>query len=173
MNDIDQQWAWSQVEAMADGSLPREDRRRMRAAMASDRRLHDAVERAIGLRRGLHDLGRAQVPLALRRRLLEIPSRERGRLPKQRAALWLPAAGAAAVVAVAAAVIVATRPEPVPRDQQVAALRELQTAMFYLNRSTAVAREEVTQAVQNGLREALEASRDALRDTEPQGENGD
>ncbi|HEX5421524.1 MAG TPA: hypothetical protein VFY39_16145, partial [Gammaproteobacteria bacterium] len=44
--DLDSSWAWSQAEAMADGSLGGRERRRMRRHMQADPELRQAVNAA-------------------------------------------------------------------------------------------------------------------------------
>ena len=98
------------------------------------------------------------IPPGLRSRLLAIP----GRSPRARS-FTLPAFASAAAVAVVA-VALWPRPEPpAPVDPRaIAAARELETAMRYLQRSARVTQGHVTSAVGTGLRDALAVSREAL-----------
>lgn len=161
-NDIDTQWAWSQIEAMADGSLAAKDRQRMRGAMAADPHLADAVERARELRRALRGLGGSPVPASLRERLLRIAADAGGRgepnrrPPAYSMPLWSWGSAASAAMAIAAVLILATRPQAPAVDERAAALREFQVAMAYLQHSYAVAGEQVRRATERRLREALD-----------------
>ena len=135
----------------------------MRAAMALDPQLRDAVEQAERLRHELRGLATAPVPGSLHRRLRAIPD---GRRPgnARRLPSWAPAfaAGTAVAVVAALAALLLRQPEGLPQDEQVAALREFETSMVYLQRSATIARDEVTTAVGEGLREALRTSREAI-----------
>src|SRR5690606_20267355 len=86
VTEIDVRWAWSRVEAAADGSLSRADMRRMRRAIEGDPGLEAAVERAMRLRAALRTLGREPVPASLTGRLLEI--RRPGRDRASRGSVW-------------------------------------------------------------------------------------
>lgn len=153
MTELDTRWAWTQVEAMAEGSLSRQDERRMRAALGQDRELRAAVERARGLRRELRRLGRAPVPRSLYGRLLGIAGpRAAGRRPT--IAVWSWTSAAAAASAVAAALVLMTQPEPAD-DPRTAALRDFELAMAYLHKSYEIAGEQVKRAMERELREAL------------------
>ena len=169
MTDIEKHWALSRVEAMADRSLTAKERRRMRAAMALDPQLRAAVEQAERLRHELRGLADVGVPRSLHGRLLAIAVDPRlhalRRVPR-----WAPAfaAGAGAMVVAALATMVLQRPEPPPPDEQLAALREFEASMVYLQRSAEIARNEVTAAVGDGLRDALRTSREKMRDGEPE-----
>jgi hypothetical protein len=90
-------------------------------------------------------------------RLLAIPGRSAWPM------FALPAAAAAAIAIVAIASTF--RPEsPPPLDaQQVAAIQELETAMRYLQKSAVITENEVTTALGSGLRDAVAASRAAVR----------
>lgn len=164
MNDLDNHWAWSQVEAMADRSLDAASARRMRAAMAKDAELREAVERAGALRHELARLRHVPVPSGQRRRLLNIARGARAsRGPALRRAA--PIAFAMAVAAAAAAIGLSAllqRPSPPAPTPQAQALADFETAMAYLQRSAAIAGDEVTTAVGGGLRDALAVSRDAV-----------
>ena len=154
--DLSEEWAWSQLEAWADGSLAGESRARMAAALAAHPALRAAADRAVAVRRALRASPRPALPAGLRLRLLAIP----GRSGWPTFALPVAAAAAVAVVAIA----IALRPEtPAPLDaQQVAAIQELETAMRYLQKSAVVTENEVTTALGSGLRDAVAASRAAI-----------
>ena len=51
--DLSEEWARTQLEAWADGSLTGESRARMAAAIAADPRLAAAAERAVAVHRAL------------------------------------------------------------------------------------------------------------------------
>ena len=163
--DLNDEWARSQVEAWADGSLTGESRDRMAAALAADGKLRAAVERAAAVRRALRRATPEPLPAGLRRRLLAIPSES------LRPSFVLPVAAGAAV-AIAAAVIW-LRPAPpqvVVEDQRVVAVQEFEVAMRYLQKSARITQGEVSTAVGASVRDALAASREALaRETEKTG----
>jgi hypothetical protein len=104
------------------------------------------------LRRELRRLGQAPVPAGLLRRLLAIPS---GREPAWR---WLLAPAVPAAVAAIAIVLVARQPLP-EEDPGVAALQDFRVAMSYVRRGATVTNEEISNALQTGLREAYGISR--------------
>jgi hypothetical protein len=175
VNELDDQWAWSQVEAMADGTLPHADAKRMRVAMGADAGLREAVERAAALRERLRRLDRNRVPSSLLRRLLAIPRNSR-RVGSRRltglgaaAALGVAAASAAAVVIFLDPMHTGPR---VPVGEQAEAAADFAVAMTYLQRSATLARTETAAAVGTGLRDAFAVSRDAMRGEQPQ-PNGD
>ena len=153
MTDLDTRWAWSKVEAMADGSLSGEKARRMRAALARDPELREAVERAHALSRALRRLGKASVPRSLYARLLSIPALPNGsRRAKTEVWSWTSAAAAASVVV--AMLVLLTRPDPAD-DPRVAALRDFELAMAYLHKSYEIAGEHVKRTLERELKEAL------------------
>jgi hypothetical protein len=154
--DLNEEWARTQLEAWADGSLTRENGERMAAALAADPELRAAAERAAAVHRALRQLPQAPLPRGLRRRLLAIPGRSAW------PAFALPAAAAVAVAVVAAALWL--RPEtPPPIDaERVAAMQDFETAMRYLQRSARITENEVTSALGAGLRDAVATSREAL-----------
>jgi anti-sigma factor RsiW len=157
--DLSEEWAWSQLEAWADESLTGENRARMAVALAANPRLKAAADRAVAVRRALRASSALQpaMPAGLRLQLLAIPGRS----------AWptfaLPAA--AAVVIAIVAIAVTLRPAaPPPLDaQQVAAIQELETALRYLQKSAVITENEVTTALGSGLRDAVDASRAAVR----------
>jgi len=158
---------------MADGTLTRDERRRLRNAMAADPQLRRAVDDAVALRRELGHLARVPVPHALSRRLLGIanglPHGPAQRVPS---VAWSVGLAAAAAVAVAGVAFMLLRPAPEPQRKPVAArsddrdeaVQQFEIAMAYLRRSATIASTEVTTAVGGGLRDALSASREKSRD---------
>jgi anti-sigma factor RsiW len=155
--DLNDEWARTQLEAWADGSLTGESRQRMAAALAADPKLRAAAERAVAVHRALRASAPEPVPAGLRRRLLAIPG---GSGSTWRAfALPLAAGVAAAFVAV-----VWLQPDPPPQlDPRVAAVaQDLETAMRYLQKSARFTENEVTNAVGSGLRDAVDATRAAV-----------
>lgn len=176
MSDLDNQWAWSQVEAMADGALPAADAKRMQAALRADARLREAVERATAVRSGLRRLGRSPVPVppSLWRRLLQIPRASRRAEPMRPAGIVAVGLGLAAASIVAVTIFLgpARTPPPAPPDERTAALADFAVAMTYLQRSATRADAEMTAAVRSGLQGALAVSRKAMRE-QPEPSNGD
>ena len=166
--DLSEEWAWTQLEAWADGSLTGESRVRMDAAMAADPRLRAAAERAVAVHRAMCAAPAVQMPRGLRRRLLAIPSHA----PRARRSYFVPALASAAAAAANVAVALWLRPEPPPPiDPRVAAAaQDLETAMRYLQKSAVITQGHVTSAVGTGLRDAIAASRDAVaRETDKTG----
>ena len=167
--DLSEEWAWTQLEGWADGSLTGESRARMDAAIAADPRLRAAAERAIAVHRALQLAPEVRMPGGLRRRLLAIPRRA----PRARRSYFIPAlASAAAVVAVLGGVLWLTpKPAQPPVDPRVAAAaQDLETAMRYLQKSAVITQGHVESAVGTGLRDAYVVSRDALaRETKETG----
>ncbi|HEX6998046.1 MAG TPA: hypothetical protein VF322_07865 [Gammaproteobacteria bacterium] len=168
MTDIDVQWASSRIEAMADGSLPADERRRMRAAMARDPSLRAAVERAQALNAELRRLGRVPVPGSLPGRLLAL-AQARGR-PRR---VWAWVAGAVAAAAVAASALVLLDAQRAREREAAAARQQVEVALAYLGKASEIAAEEVGRAVRTSVRAAAEASSKAIRDDEPREGNGD
>jgi hypothetical protein len=170
MSNMDRhdEWAWERIEAMADETLTRHERRRMLEAMRADERLGAAVTRARMVRDGLRELGRAPVPAGLSARLMSVSSRG-----AQWTTHWswiaLPIAAVAVAVAMVALIM---RPAPSPEDPRVAAVRDFTVAMAYLQKSAAYTGEEVTDAVSAGLLEALVVGGNSLFEEESDDENG-
>jgi anti-sigma factor RsiW len=155
--DLSEEWAKTQLEAWADGSLTRENRARMAAALAANPRLRAAAERAVAVHRALRSLPQEPLPAGLRRRLLAIPGGSRN--------VWRPFALplAAAAAAALVAVVWLTPEAPPPVDPRVAAAaQDLETAMRYLQRSARITENEVTSVLGAGLRDAVETTSAAL-----------
>jgi hypothetical protein len=167
--DLSEEWAFSQLEAWADGSLTGEARARLDAAIAADPLLAAAAERAVAVRRALRGSPRLPMPRGLRGRLLAIP---RGSPRAQSFALPAFASAAAALAVVAG--VLWLEPEPPPPvtidPRVVEAAEDLETAMRYLQRGAQITQAHVTSAVGTGLRDAFVASRNAL--AEETDENG-
>jgi anti-sigma factor RsiW len=157
--DLNREWAQSQIEAWADGSLAGESLERMNAALEGDARLRAAAERAAAVRRALRASSPERMPGGLRRRLLAIP----GRQPRSTNWwAWSAAATAAAIVAVA---LVLWPVAPPPIDQRAAAIQDFELAMRYLRDSATVTQIDVTTALGSGLQDALIKSRESLERT--------
>jgi hypothetical protein len=166
MTDLNDEWARTQLEAWADGSLEGESRARMAAAIAADPQLKAAAERAVAVQRALRALPQQRMPAGLRRRLLAIPAGSARNRPSFPWPAMISAAAAVAVVGVA----VWLRPEPpVPPDERAAAIQELEVAMRYLQKSARITQGQVTSAVGGGLRDAFAATRQALDQDETGG----
>ena len=153
--DLNGEWARSQIEAWADGSLTEANRERMRAALQRDPRLRAGVERAAAVHRALREALPAPLPRGLRRRLLAIPAR-RGRVWPRFA---LPVAAGVAALAVA---VWWQRPVEPTFDERVAAVADFELAMHYLQKSARITENGVTGAVGSGLQGAWATSRESL-----------
>ena len=160
MTELDRTWAESQIEAMAEGSLSAEAERRMLAAMDRDEGLKQRVRHAQDLRRMLRGLGAPPVPRGLWWRLWQIPSVDRPR----RLNAWAPAGVLATAVVVALGIggLLDTQ-GPAPEDPAAtAAVQDFAIAMAYLQKSTLMASNEVSEAVGSGVLDALAMSRGML-----------
>jgi hypothetical protein len=164
--DLNVEWAWSQIEACADGSLRGDQKTRMREAMARDTALAAAVARARDVRAALTNVPREPVPSGLRARLLAI----RRPRPVAWRTLATPALGLATVLLVAVLVF-----QPVPQtrlpappmaghDDANRAIEEFNIAMRYLRIGAERSGEQLSDAVATSLRLALATSHEALRD---------
>ena len=159
MTELDRNWARSQVEAMADGSLSADAERRMRALIHCDPELKAQVERARALRLELRALTSRRAPRGLARRLWQIPAANR-----PRTLLWAPATALAslAVVAITAGLLIY---DPGPTREELArdaAVQDFALVVAYLQKSALVARNEVNAAVGYGMADALATSRSAI-----------
>lgn len=165
--DLHNEWAWSQIEAYADGSLDGAAHERMRAELANDARLRAAVERADAVRAALREIHSAPLPRGLRGKLWRIPG--------QRVMHWswlaVPAAAAMATIAAIAIAPLLTSPQVEP-DPSVAALREFELAMTYVQKTAAITSQEVSGTVGGGVLDALRTSRQSLRNAESKQETG-
>lgn len=161
------EWAWSQVEAMADGSLRGEDRKRMQRMIRNDTSLGAAVDRARAVHAGLRQPRRVPVPGDLRRRLFAIAPRPVHDLR------WvaLPFA-AAALIGVLTLPSLLQPSAPAVDVRSAQAMQDFRTAMSYLSRSAAVTSHGVTRELSQGLSEALSTGRRALIDEQTDSETG-
>jgi hypothetical protein len=157
--NLQNEWAWSQVEAYVDGELQDASLGRMRDALRHDPRLRRAVGRASAVRSALRSTRAAPMPAGLRLRLLGIPGGARVRWD------WA-AVPAAVVVAALTALLMLRQAEPPQPDPRIVALQEFETAMKYVRKSAAMTGHGVTGTVGGGVRDALLASRNSLRDAE-------
>ena len=166
--DLNSEWAWTQIEAMADDSLRGASRSRMQQAMRLDPKLHAAVGRARSLRRGLQRSTLPSIPDRLLKRLLAIPggSAVGSHWFASPAKAAISVAAAVTVVALAATLATLRPVGPAAADPRTVALQEFELAMKYLQKSAAITGEEVGGAVSNGLREALIVSRNSIRETQ-------
>ena len=167
--DLNEEWARTQLEAWADGSLTGESRARMDAAIAADPLLAAAAERAVAVQRALRESAPVSMPRGLRGRLLAIP----GQAPRARRSFFVPALASAAAAAAIVAVALWLRPEPPTPlvDPQVAAVtQEVEIAMRYLQKTASITQRHVTSAVGTGFGDAFTVTRGALeRSTEQTG----
>lgn len=166
--DLNEEWAWTQLEAWADGSLTGESRARMAAAIAADPRLEAAAERAAAVRRALRESPAESMPRGLRSRLLAIP----GQAPRARRSSFMPALVSAAAAAAVVAATLWLRPEaPAPVDPRVAAVtQDVETALRYLQKTASITQGHVSSAVGLGFGDAFTVTREALeKDTEQTG----
>jgi len=169
--DLNEEWARTQLEAWADGSLTGESRARMAAAIATDPRLKAAAERAAAVRRALREPEAVSMPRGLRGRLLAIP----GQAPRARRSLFVPAlVSAGAAAAVVAAVLWLTPQPPARVDPRVAAVtQDVETALRYLQKTASITQGHVSSAVGSGFGDAFTVTREALeRGTEQTGGEG-
>lgn len=150
------EWARSQIEAWADGSLTDANRERMRTALQRDPQLRAAAERAAAVHRALRDTAPASLPRGLRGRLLAIPARQDR--------VWSRFALPVAVFGVAALAVAVwwQRPVEPTLEERVAAVAELELAMHYIHKSARLTRSGVTGAVGSGLQDAWTVSRESL-----------
>ncbi len=170
MTELDRTWAATQVEAMADGSLSPDARRRMRALMAEDPAIAAAVDRAQAVRRDLRTLAGRRPPPGQLRRLWMIPAADR-----PRDGYWVPATVLATVAAVAVGVSVllgdaGPTSEEIARDQ---AMQDFAIAMAYLQKSATMATNEVNEAVGYGVLDAWAIGQGAIRESVAAGAEGE
>ena len=199
MNEKELEWAYERVEAMADGTLSSDERRRMHEAMARHAALAAAVARAQTLRSALRGLRAEPVPAGLLSRLLRVPFEQegaaRGRSAGTRDGSAAKrgrggahgASGASAgsathalprrawialpvAAALAVAVVLVVNRTPPEDDARAAAIRDFGVAMAYLQKSAAHASEEVGGIVSTGIYGAVLAGRESIQ--EKNAENG-
>jgi len=158
--DISEEWAQTQLEAWADGSLTGESRARMDAAIATDPRLKAAAERAVAVQRALREPDAVSMPRGLRGRLLAIP----GQAPRARRSFFVPAFVSAAAAAAVVAAVLWLKPEPpAPVDPRVAAVtQDVETALRYLQKTASITQGHVSSAVGTGFGDAFTVTREAL-----------
>lgn len=180
MNEMNlcDEWAWSQIEAAADGSLEGANRDRMAAALRRDARLRGAVGRARAVHAALRTGARERPPPGLLTTLLAVPRRapRRGvadthRAPRRAPFVFSNAVAAAFLVAIVVADLFATLEQPGPTpDPRLAAVQDFELALAYMSRSAAVTGREVGAALNGGLAAAVDVSRESLsRRSEPGG----
>jgi len=168
---IEREWAWAQVEAMADGSLEGDDLRRMQRVLSDDARLRAAVAAANAVLRGLRHSPIQSPPAGLLRRLLAQGSASRtrsalhmrrrrsGRQPFQRG--WY-----AAPLGVAATALIAllfgSMLERMPSQAEQDAMRDFAVAMSYLRQTAETTSDQVEQQLGQGVMSAFVKSRETL-----------
>jgi anti-sigma factor RsiW len=156
VSDLNEEWARTQLEAWADGSLTGSSRERMAAALAASPKLRAAAERAVAVYRALRESSSARMPARLRLKLLAIPGRSAW------PAFALSAAAALTVAVVAGSLWLRPAGPPPPTAEQLAAIQEFETAMRYLQRSARFTQNEVASHLGSGFRDAVAVSREAL-----------
>ena len=163
--ELNEEWAWTQLEAWADGSLSDGSRERMDAAIAGNPRLAAAAQRARAVQRALRvSSPAATMPRQLRRRLFAIPGGSR----QGRSFIVRALASAAAAAAVVAGVLWLRPETPLPDDldpRLVAARQDLDTAMRLLHRSVIIIEGHVANAVGTGMRDVFTVSQNAVART--------
>jgi hypothetical protein len=157
--DLNDAWAWARIEAMADGSLDCAARLRMHEAMRRDTDLDLAVSRAAAVRRGLRSMGGPPVPGGLLGRLLAVPSARHGRSWS-----WSWAAVPASVAVAAVVAVMLYGPRSADEEARLAAVQEFNVAMYYLQKSVAIANRKVEDEVGTGVYGAIAAGRNRLTD---------
>lgn len=174
---IEREWAWSQVEAMADGSLDGDDLERMQRALSKDDALDAAVGRARAVLLGLRDSRIPPPPPGLLRRLLAQGDgrgplgRDAGRQGAQRG--WFAAPIGVAATALIALLFGSMLEHMSGRAEQEAALQDFEIAMSYLRESAVMTRQQVGQQLGEGLMITLVKSRETLAgDEQAADENG-
>jgi len=158
--DMNEEWARTQLEAWADGTLTGESRARMAAAIAADPRLEAAAERAAAVRRALRESEAVSMPRGLRGRLLAIP----GQAPRAGRSFFVPALVSAAAAAAVVSAVLWLRPEPPASvDPRVAAVtQDVETALRYLQKTASITQGHVSSAVGTGFGDAFTVTREAL-----------
>lgn len=174
-------WAWRQVEALADDSLEGVPLLRMQDALRRDPELRRAVKHARLIRRALGRGSKPPVPRGLLRRLWSIPAARPAESKRQRAAAlkaprikrggWQAAAALAMSLALVVALVL-LRPAPSEPNQEEAAVRDFVIAMSYLQQGVAVANDQVKGQVGSGLIDALAVSRNTLLADDTNTRNG-
>ena len=173
MKDLNSEWARSQIEAAAEGSLSPGDRARFAEAMAADASLERAVRQAKRVQLDLARMRASRVPPGLWRSLLAIPrtASEPAARPMRRPLI---AAGVGAALAAVALTLLLKPTSPSPStEEQARAVADFELAMSYLQESTEIARTELTTALGGALQRALAGNRDATRDERSRSNTGD
>lgn len=171
MTELDNAWAESQIEAMADGSLSPQAERRMLAVMRLDEGVAARVKQARALQLALKQLKPAPVPKRLVWRLWRIPSRDR----RTGGVVWMPVAfvAAAASVALTLNIFFGISGPTAEEQAQAAAVEDFTIVMAYLQKSALMATNEVNEAVGSGVLDALAVSRGMMERKETEVSQGD
>jgi anti-sigma factor RsiW len=165
MTELDQTWAQTQIEAMADGTLSPEGEERMRTAMDRDPDLAKRVEQARVLRQLLGRMKNdTPVPRGLWWRLWRIPAQDRAR----GFGLWMPAGVlATALVAVLGFNLYLGTSEPtLDAAEQAAAIEDFAITLAYLQKGAVMAQNEINETFGSGVASALTASRGMIEQTD-------
>ncbi len=147
----------SQVNALLDGELDETGAASLKKAAASDHDLARAIIEAWELQRGMESLGVESAPPSLRRKLKEIPLRERyGFMPQN----WIFAALKPAAVSFAGAALVVfalliARPwEPSAQDVEQAR-QDLKVAFAYLDKINNRAAHQIDSVIATEFRDSV------------------
>ena len=169
------EWAWGQLEAMADGSLSHTQQQRMRQAMALDADLSMAVGKAKRLHLALQNMSTIKTPSGLWWKLWRIPTAMDREQHQTNRITWF-----AAPVALASCVIVialALLPEVMKPDPELAmreaAIKDFQTAMHYVSKSAAISQRATHSGLGGGIQKALSLSLNTWINEDFNFENGE
>lgn len=160
---LETEWARSQIEAMADGSLGAAERARMVKALDRDPGLRAALDEAKAVLRGLEAFSLPKPPAGLRGRLLAAaPARRRRFAPVDFAWSGMAVTSAGVLATAVIAFSFGSLAMRTPDIAEQAAMRDFGIAMAYLRQTAAMTRDEVNQQLGQGLVTAIEISTHTL-----------
>ncbi|MCG8463867.1 MAG: hypothetical protein MI750_03310 [Xanthomonadales bacterium] len=158
------EWAWGQVEAMADGTLDAAQSQRMQQAMALSPELQHAVKQSHRLLTDLDALSTPTPSSGLWRRLWVLPKRQHVASEKipwwQHNRLGMVAA-VMTVVVLAVPLVVYQQQASHARSEQLAqqqAMHDFQVAMLYVDKTARLSSRTTTQSLGGGIQHALSLS---------------